>query len=262
MARFSDYRDRFDHISLDRDERGILVLRLHTNEEELGWGPHTEREMSECLGFVADDLDNRVVIVTGTGASFIDRIDTDAAAAWLDKRPNNATAWRDMVHKGLRMMHNLLSIEVPVIGAINGPASVHSELALLSDIVICSDTAYIQDSPHFIAGLPPGDGVHIIFPALLGPNRGRYFLLTGEKIQAEEALELGMVGEVVPQHKVLDRALEHANALAQKDEHLVRHTRLILIQELRVKFQNLMSMGVAWEAYAVTASPPAYMKDE
>jgi enoyl-CoA hydratase/carnithine racemase len=60
----------------------------------------------------------------------------------------------------------------------------------LCDIVIASDTATFQDDPHFLNGIVPGDGVHIIWPLLLGPNRGRYFLLTGQKLSAQEALSL------------------------------------------------------------------------
>ena len=74
---------------------------------------------------------------------------------------------------------NFLNIEVPVISAVNGPAWRHSELPLLADIVLAADTAQFQDSAHFTGGLVPGDGMHIVYPLLLGVNRARYFLLTG-----------------------------------------------------------------------------------
>lgn len=52
-------------------------------------------------------------------------------------------------------------------------------------LVIASDTATFQDAPHFPNGIVPGDGVHIVWPLLLGPNRGRYFLLTGQRLSAQ-----------------------------------------------------------------------------
>ena len=102
-----------------------------------------------------------------------------------------------------------------MIAAINGPALRHSELPLLCDIVLASETAEFQDSAHFPTGLVPGDGMHIVYPLLLGPNRGRYFLLTGQSIPARQAQELGLVGEVLPKDKVLARAWELAEQLAK-----------------------------------------------
>jgi enoyl-CoA hydratase/carnithine racemase len=81
---------------------------------------------------------------------------------------------------------NHLDIEAPMIAAVNGPALIHAELALLCDIVLASETAIFQDLPHFPSGLVPGDGVHVVFPLLLGANRGRYSLLMGQKIPAHE----------------------------------------------------------------------------
>ncbi len=255
MNKLADYQHRFKYIELKRDADGILLIRFHTDGSDMQWGPHTHEEVAECLGLVGDDLENRVVVITGAGPAFIERIDIDAAKKWFSAR-TYVEAWQDMVHTGYRLIRNHLDIEVPVIAAVNGPAAIHAEMALLADIVVCSETAYFQDLPHFPMGLAPGDGVHIIFPALLGPNRGRQFLLTGEKIGAAEALRLGMVGQVLPQDQVLARAYEHARSLASRDRNLVRHTRLILIQELRLKLQSLLPIGLAWEGYAgVTTAP-------
>ncbi len=96
----------------------------------------------------------------------------------------------------------LLNIEAPVIAAINGPAWRHREIPLLSDIVLAADTAAFQDSAHFPNGLVLGDGMHIVMPLLLGMNRGRYFLLTGQTLSAQEARDWSD-GEVLPHDKVL-----------------------------------------------------------
>ena len=81
----------------------------------------------------------------------------------------------------------MLDIEVPMIAAVNGPVTVHSELAVLCDVVLARTDTYFQDAPHFPGGLVPGDSMQVVWPMLLGPNRGRYFLLTGQEIHAEEA---------------------------------------------------------------------------
>ena len=86
----------------------------------------------------------------------------------------------------------------------------------MSDVVLASETAYFQDGPHFPSGIVPGDGAHVIWPYVLGPNRGRYFLITGQELDAKTALEYGAVNEVLPAEKLLPRAWEIAEQIAAK----------------------------------------------
>lgn len=131
--------------------------------------------------------------------------------------------WDVIYREGRSLLNNLLAIEVPVIAAVNGPAFIHAELAVLADIVLASDTAIFADKAHGIAGVVPGDGVHTIWPMLLGPNRGRYFLLTGQEIGAQEALTLGIVGDVLAPERLLNRAWEHARSIAARPALAMRY---------------------------------------
>ena len=153
------------------------------------------------------------------------------------------------------MLMNLMNIEVPVISAVNGPAWRHSEVPLLADIVLASEDAAFQDSAHFPGGLVPGDGVHVVYPMLLGANRARYFLLTGQVIEAAEAHRLGLVGEVLPKEKVLPRAWELARELAAKPEVLVRHTRAVLTEPIKRRLQEELGYGLYNECLALMDRP-------
>ena len=152
--------------------------------------------------------------------------------------------------EGNLLMNALLAIDVPVIAAVNGPAPVHAELALLSDIVLCTPNTYFQDAAHVPLGLVPGDGVQVFWPLLLGPNRARYFLLAGEQIQAEEARRLGMVGEILSAERLMERALEHAQRLAVCNPVFVRNTRIVLVTALRRAMASDVPVGLALEAVA------------
>ena len=188
--------------------------------------------------------------------------------------------WDRTYWEGKQLLTNLLNIEVPIIAAINGPALRHSELPLLSDIVLAAEEATVgrvglrsstifkevrrplsqgllpgmdlarvdfQDSAHFNNGLTPGDGMHIIYPLLLGMNRGRYFLLTGQTIEAQQALELGLVSEVLPRAQLLPRAWELAEQLAQRPTLVVRYSRVLLTHALKGLMHDLLGYGLALE---------------
>ena len=229
---------------------GILELRLHTNDGPLIWGDGPHSELGQCFLAVGSDPENRVIILTGTGDSFIASIDT----SWVGEM--TPAKWNRIYTNGKRLLSALLDIEVPVVAAINGPASVHAELALLSDIVIASDDSYLQDAPHFRYGTVPGDGVQAIWPLLLGPNRGRFFLLTGQRISAIEAQQLGVVAEVHPRSELLDRAWEWARTLARQPDITLRYTRVALIQPIKDYVLDQVGYGLALEGLAAHESWP------
>ena len=86
--------------------------------------------------------------------------------------------------------------------------------------------------------------MHIVYPLLLGMNRGRYFLLTGETINAKRAHELGLVSEVLPPGKLQARAWELAAQIAKRPSSLVRLTRSVLTEQLKRHAQDLLGFGL------------------
>ena len=196
---------------------------------------------------IASDRENRVVILTGAGDTFIG---LPEGANPLAEGRANATVWDRIIWEGNRLVDQMLDIEVPMIAAVNGPVTVHSELAVLCDVVLAADHTYFQDAPHFPGGLVPGDSMQIVWPMLLGPNRGRYFLLTGQKIAADEAKDLGVVGEVLAPADLLPRAQAIAADLAQLNPVLLRNTRHALVRPIRRAMADDLHTGLALEALA------------
>jgi enoyl-CoA hydratase/carnithine racemase len=248
MSRFKDYATKYSCIAMRR-ENGILEMRFHTDGGSLRWGLVPHGELPDAFADVGHDRENRVVILTGTGDEYSGVRATPGASAIT----KGITAGQfDRVHwEGRALLMNLLNIEVPVISAINGPAWRHGEIPLLSDIVLASDTAAFQDSAHFMSGLVPGDGMHIVMPLLMGVNRGRYFLLTGQTLSAQEAKDIGLVAEVLPKDQVLPRAWALAEELTRRPTLLLRYTRLMFTEYLRTRMQGLLGYGLAMEGLAL-----------
>lgn len=241
--------EHFDTIAITRQD-GIVELRLHHRGGPALWAPWggLHRELGRAFAGIAADADVRAVIITGTGEDFCAGFDTGVAPP-----PLSPAMWDVILREGRDLLTNLLAIEVPVIAAVHGAAFVHAEIPLLADIVLASETARFADKAHAIAGVVPGDGVHIVWPMLLGPNRGRYFLLTGQEIAAREALSLGLVGEVLPADRLTDRAWEHARAIAARPPLANRYTRLLLTRHLKERLAAELEQGLTMEGMAVLA---------
>jgi enoyl-CoA hydratase/carnithine racemase len=246
MTRLDDYAERYRFIKMTRRD-GILEMRFHTDDGPLTWGhwggPHAE--FGEAFSDVARDPENRVVIMTGTGDRFSGPKASPETFPW-----STPESWDAIVRNGMRLSMALLEIEAIVISCINGPALRHAEIPLLADVVLAADTATIQDSAHFPNRTLPGDGMNLLMPLLMGYNRGRYFLLTGHEIGADEALELGLVNEVMPREALLPRAYELAEGFLGQNPLVLRYTRMMFTHQLKQLFQGSLGFGLALEGLA------------
>jgi len=245
----ADYKDQFTVAKVERDEVGVLTIRLHSKGESLWWGGRPHRELPELFSAVASDRETRVVIITGTGDRFIELRETPTIRDLPEGKVVPAR-WDQTIFEGLRLIEQFLAIEVPVIAAVNGPVTVHSELAVLADVVLATGDTYFQDDAHFTRDLVPGDGVHVVWPMLLGPNRGRAFLLTGAKLSAADAERLGVVAEVLDQSELMPRAYEIAARLATHNPLILRNTRQLLVRPLRRAVLDDLHLGLSLEAIA------------
>jgi enoyl-CoA hydratase/carnithine racemase len=251
-TRFSEYRDRYANFRFELSDDGVLLMQCHTNGGSLVWDWKAHDEMSDAFADVAGDRDIKVLIHTGTGENY----NADWAVP-LEKPLYNAMDGPKGLMKldekawyGRMLIENVLAVEVPVITAVNGPCNIHSEVALLGDIVLASEDAYFQDLAHFPRGMVPGDGQHVIWPLLIGRNRARHMLLTGRKITAQEACDWGAVAEVLPKAELLDRAWELAHELAKRPPLTLRYTRLLFTQDFKRAFLDELAHGLARETYA------------
>jgi enoyl-CoA hydratase/carnithine racemase len=251
----TDYASKYTGINFSRGDNGVLEMTLHTRGGPALWGTsltslHTE--LGHAFLDVARDYENKLVILTGTGDSFISSFDAQENY----HEANLSAMWPRIHDEGLALLQNLLAIPVPMIAAVNGPALIHAELAVLCDIVLAASHAEFADLAHVPGGAVPGDGVHTVWPMLLGPNHGRYFLLTGERIPADEAKRLGVVGEVLPAAELLPRARALAAQLSQLPLMVLRNTRSVLVRELRRRMFDELANGLAHEGLAMLVPRP------
>ncbi|EXJ67398.1 enoyl-CoA hydratase [Cladophialophora psammophila CBS 110553] len=247
--KLSDYQDRFPGVKFSRQD-GILQVTIHFNDGPAAWGPsdgglHTQ--LGEAFHCIAHDEENRIVILSGTGDTFL----TEWEPGEGPSNGGTTSFWHRIYREGKDLLQNLLSIEVPMIAAVNGPVHIHAEIPTLCDLVVASEMATFADKPHFVSGQVPGDGAHVWWPMLLGPNRGRSFLLTGEEIGAAEGKVLGFVAEVVPKDQVLSRAWEVARNMLKLPDKTLKYTRIALTLHIKRRLLDDLGYGLQLEGLSM-----------
>jgi enoyl-CoA hydratase/carnithine racemase len=247
MPKLDDYARSYRFIKLERRD-GILLMTLHTDGGPLRWGLEPQAELARALHDIGTDRENRLLVLTGTGEEFSGpRLDPDAP--FFHGAKLTPAGVHEVFVNARRLVNAHLAIEVPIIAAVNGPARRHADLALMCDIVLASDDATFEDTAHFHNGsIVPGDGINVVYTMLMGLNRARYLMLTGQVLGAKEAKEMGLVAEVMPRAKLMPRAWELAHQLARKSDMLLRYTRSVLTLPLKKQIDESLAYSLSMEA--------------
>jgi len=247
------YFTRFKNFECTRTPSGVLTLRFQTDGGPATFTGQMHADLPRVLYEIGNDRDNRVLVLTGTG----DRFMTDIDGPSLDD-PTKPAVWDKTTAEGRRVMQRLVDLEMPIVAAVNGPASVHSEYVLLADIVIAADTTVFSDFPHLTFGIVPGDGIYLVWEETIGLNRARYLTLTQGSFTAQQAEQWGAVAEVLPLDQVLLRAQELADHLAAKPQLLSRYLAVTVRQRLSRRMAEAYQLGSALEG--LTGADLAYQQ--
>jgi enoyl-CoA hydratase/carnithine racemase len=229
---FDEYKGKYEQLyHLERSESGVLLARFTTDGGPAEWDYPLHRSLHQLCHDVGQDAETEVLILGGTGDKFLTLGHTSLPE---DFETRKWSMYEHSYYDGCNMVEGIVNdVEQPTIGVINGDA-VHSEIALLCDITLMADDAHIIE-PHFNGGNTiPGDGIQIALRSLLGIKRANYVMMTGKPISAQEALDWGLVSEIVPRDRLYDRAKEIGEQLAAKP----RLTRRIMTQTLRMPLKE------------------------
>ncbi|HEY2296123.1 MAG TPA: enoyl-CoA hydratase/isomerase family protein [Jatrophihabitans sp.] len=244
------YFDKYQNLALSRDDDGVLLMRFHTDGGPILFTGQTHQDLPELLEEIALDHQNKVLVLTGTGDSFMDKIDGPSLGEIF-----KPLAWEKQRFEGARVLQRFLDLPIPMVGVANGPAIIHSEYLLLSDIHIASERATYGDYPHPAFGITGGDGVHVVWEEVAGTARAKWLLWTGETIDAQTALQWGVVNEVVPHARAVDRGIEIAKVLAAKPALYRSLQKQTLNINLRRRIVSDVPFGMALEGLTAADLP-------
>ncbi len=243
-----DYLSAYRSLKLTRDASGVLVAEFHSNGGPFTFTAQDHTEFVDAFYRIAQDRANKIVILTGAGGEFIPGIDFSSFGNVADPG-----VWSQVHDEGVQILENLANIRVPVIAAIEGRAHVHSEYALLANVIVAAKGATFHDLPHFAGGIVPGDGIFTTWSYRAGAGRAESFLLHPQALPAGTAYEWGVVAEVVPNGEALSRARELAELYLRAPEVTRRNTRLHFIYPLKERIVREVGYGLSLEGASAAA---------
>jgi enoyl-CoA hydratase len=245
----TDYKD-YEFLKVEVADR-IATLTINRPDRLNAVNGPLHHELEQVWIDLAADGDVNAIIFTGAGRAFCAGGDIKGMAegGFVDSAKSGKGRGRGPIAaaNGRRLVENMLDVEQPIIGAINGDAvGLGATLALLCDITVVSEKARFADT-HVKVGVVAGDGGALIWPLLIGPHRAKEFLMRGNFINGAEAGRIGMVNYAVAPEQVMAKAKELAQELADGPTWAIRWSKLAVNKWLKQQANLIMDAGLAYE---------------
>ncbi|MDA1075976.1 MAG: crotonase/enoyl-CoA hydratase family protein [Proteobacteria bacterium] len=234
-------RDKQDHV--------LLLTMSSPDTRNALTGPDQFEDFEAVCAEVNNDMSVRVVVLTGAGSAFCAGGNVkdmrDRKGLFAGDPFDQADAYRKGIQRIPRAIH---SLNVPIIAAVNGPAvGAGCDLATMCDIRIASTTAMFAES--FVKlGIIPGDGGAWFLPRAVGYSNACLMAFGGEPVQAEQALQMGLVSKVVEPEQLLPTALGIAEGIAANPPHAVRLTKQLMRASEKSSLNELLDMSAVYQA--------------
>jgi enoyl-CoA hydratase len=238
----------YEHYRHLRIQRRGKVLVIAMDNPPLNTVTADMHEELSRVFFDADrDREAAVIVLTGAGDAFTAGGDIKGMRERLDTGAFDKTV--QLMHEQREIVRGLLNLGKPVIARINGDAyGVGAVLATFSDISVMLDTARIADT-HVKVGLGAGDGCSLIWPLLMGFNKAREYLFTGDALTGIEAAELGLVNYAVPAAELDAKVDKLADRLAGGATLAINATKRSVNLVLKKLLEDAIDAHLGLETY-------------
>ncbi|HYB90157.1 MAG TPA: enoyl-CoA hydratase-related protein [Candidatus Binataceae bacterium] len=240
----SDY-SRYQFIKVEKEDK-LATVTLNRPDSLNAVNPVLHAELERIWLDLADDAGINAIVFTGAGRAFCAGGDVKGMSSRQDTGDSRRYALVTPA-QGRRIIQNMLEVEQPIVGAINGDAvGLGATLALLCDVIVANEKARFGDT-HVKVGIVAGDGGAVIWPLLIGPARAKEFLMRATFINGAEAARIGLVNYAVAPEEVLGKAREIARELADGPTWAIRFTKLSVNKWLKSQVNLILDASLAYE---------------
>ena len=222
--------DAYQRLKFDWPAERVLRITFSRPERFNSLDEAGHREITYIWPDINRDPRINAVILTGEGKAFSSGGDFDMIETFTKDYAKLLGVWRE----ARDLVYNILNCDKPIISAINGPAVGAGLVAgLMADVSIVGRKARIVDG-HTRLGVAAGDHAAILWPWLCGIAKAKYYLLTCEALDGEEAERIGLVSKCVDDEQLQDEAVRVATNLATGAQLAIRFTKYSLNNVIRM----------------------------
>jgi 2-(1,2-epoxy-1,2-dihydrophenyl)acetyl-CoA isomerase len=243
--------ERAEYREINFEQKGAVAVLTLNRPDIRNAFTHQEMidEIVDACQRVQDSETVSVLVVTGAGSAFSaggNVKDMYKKEGMFSGDPNDV---RQNYRKGLqRVTLAFQRLDVPAIAAVNGPAmGAGCDLTCMCDIRIASEKARFGET--FVSvGLIPGDGGAFLLPRVVGFSKALELAFTCRVIDAAEALRIGLVSEVTPPGKLLERAMEVAAEIAQHPARILRLAKRLFYLSQGRSLEETLELSCSFQA--------------
>lgn len=227
-------------------EDSVAIIKFNRSDAANGLNLEMAKELNDAVNECIDHTDVRAILLTANGKMFSAGGDLKAFAAYGNELSDKMA---DLIHHMHEAVEKLASFDAPVVTAINGMAAgAGFSLAIGGDIVVAAKSAKFTMA-YTAAGLSPDGGASYYLTRLIGLRKTQELMLTNNRLSANEALELGIVTQVVADDELFDTAFAIAKKFAQGPTRAYSSVKQLLMNSL----DNDLKTQLDLEATLMTA---------
>ena len=234
----------YQAMKIERRGNGVALVTMNRPERLNAVNAMLHHELARFTREADADNDVKVLVLAGAGRAF---------CAGGDFGPG-ASAGDISLEEGRQIVDHLLELRKPIVSAVQGYAmGLGATIGLLCDVVVAGHGTTIADT-HVKMGIGAGDGGQVIWPLLMGVNRAKWFLMTGDRVTGQQLFDYGLVNFLVDDADILTKALECADRLAAGPGLAISASKVPINQYIRMISNLVLPLSLSMEGVTMRSA--------
>jgi len=233
-------QENYKAMLIEKRPNGVAVVTLNRPERLNAVNGTLHNELSRFSRDADADRDVKVVVLAAAGRAF-------CAGGDFGGGSDGGDAPEISLEEGRQVVDHILEMRKPIISAVQGYAmGLGATISLLCDVVVAGHSSVFADT-HVNMGIGAGDGGQVIWPLLLGVNRAKWFLMTGERLTGAALFDMGLVNFLVDDKDILTKAMECADKLAAGPQAAIIASKVPINSWIRSISSHVLPLSLTME---------------